>query len=352
MTTRHLFTAALAILSAFATAFAADPVVSNLTAAQRPGTKLVDITYDVTADTPTVGITLRISSDGGTTFSVPAITLTGAVGSNVTVGTGKVITWNAGTDWLGNYSSAMRFEVTPNAGTIVAPEGFADVAAGALSADSWAGAQAVDRFFMAKTEVTWSEFQTVRTWAAANGYDIGNVGAGTGPNRPVTDVSWYQTLKWCNARSEKEGLRPVYQVGTDIYRTGDSVPTIDTTANGHRLPSEKEWEFAARGGVKTNGYEYSGSNDINAVAWYTSNSGGGAKDVATKQPNELGLSDMSGNVWEWCFDDWDGSGTRRVYRGGGWSHNADYCRVAIRYSNDPSNSLNLIGLRVARSSVP
>jgi hypothetical protein len=113
MTTRHLFTAAMAILGTINTAFAADPVVSNLTAAQRPGTKLVDITYDVTADTPTVGITLRISSDGGTTFSVPAITLTGAVGSNVTVGTGKVITWNAGTDWLGNYSSAMRFEVTP-----------------------------------------------------------------------------------------------------------------------------------------------------------------------------------------------------------------------------------------------
>jgi len=346
MTTRHLLTAALAILGTFATAIAADPVVSNLTAAQRPGTKLVDITYDVTADTPTVGITLRISSDGGTTFSVPAITLTGAVGSNVTVGTGKVITWNAGTDWLGNYSSAMRFEVTPNAGTIVAPEGFADVAAGALPADSWAGAQAVDRFFMAKTEVTWSEFQTVRTWAAANGYDIGNVGAGTGPNRPVTDVSWYQTLKWCNARSEKEGLRPVYQVGTDIYRTGDSVPTIDTTANGHRLPSEKEWEFAARGGVKTNGYEYSGSNDINTVAWYGSNSGGSSKDVATKLANELGLSDMSGSIWEWCFD---ASGSLRVIRGGGWTNDASYSRVASRLNVGPSGLAGDLGIRVVRS---
>jgi uncharacterized repeat protein (TIGR02543 family) len=326
--------------------FAADPVVSNLTAAQRPGTKLVDITYDVTADTPTVGITLRISSDGGTTFSVPAITLTGAVGPNVTVGTDKVITWNAGTDWLGNYSSAMRFEVTPDAATIVTPEGFADVSAGALPADSWAGAQAVDRFFMAKTEVTWAEFEAVRTWAAANGYDIGSVGAGTGPNRPVTDVSWYQTLKWCNARSEKEGLRPVYQVGTDIYRTGDSVPTIDTAANGHRLPSEKEWEFAARGGVKTNGYEYSGSNDINAVAWYTSNSGGGTKDVATKQPNELELSDMSGNVWEWCFD---ALGTFRVLRSGSWNYDAFNCRVLLRIGTEQPYSNDHIGFRLAKN---
>ena len=334
------------------TLLAADPVVSNVQGLQRPGTKLVDITYDVTADTPTVGVTLRISSDGGTTFSVPATTLTGAVGANVPVGTGKVITWNAGTDWLGNYSTAMRFEIKVDDGVVPAPEGFADVAAGALPASSWAGAQAVDGFFMAKTEVTWGEFQTVRTWAAANGYDIGSVGAGTGPNRPVTDVSWYHALKWCNARSEKEGLRPVYKIDTAIYRTGNSVPTVDATANGYRLPSEKEWEFAARGGVRTNGYEYSGSSDVNAVAWYANNSGSSTQDVATKLANELGLSDMSGNVWEWCFDDWDGSGSFRVFRGGGGYGNASDCRVADRYGISPTGTGYGLGFRVARSSVP
>jgi len=294
----------------------ADPVVSNIQPLQRPGTKLVDITYDVTADTPAVAVYLRISSDGGASFNVPATTLSGAVGSDVPTGTGKVITWNAGTDWLGNYSTAMRFEVTAEGGVMAAPEGFADVAAGALPESSWGGAQAVDRFFMGKTEVTWSEWQTVRTWAAVNDYDIGSVGAGTGPNRPVTDVSWHQVLKWCNARSEKEGLTPVYRVGDSIYRTGDSVPTVVSAANGYRLPIEKEWEFAARGGMKTNGFEYGGSNDINAVAWYFSNSGSSARDVATKQANELGLFDMSGNVWEWCFDTYSGAGTDRVCRGG------------------------------------
>ena len=348
MTLRLIFTVALTILGTFATAFAADPVVSNLTAAQRPGTKLVDITYDVTADTPTVKVTLEISSDGGATYDVPVMAVSGAVGGGVSVGKGKTITWNAGVDWDGKVSPQTRFRVIADDSI----EGFAFVAAGSLPTSSWAGAQAVDVFFMAKTEVTWSEFQTVRTWAAANGYDIGSVGAGTGPNRPATDVSWYQCLKWCNARSEKEGLRPVYKIDTAIYRTGNSVPTVDATANGYRLPSEKEWEFAARGGAKTHGYEYSGSNDINAVAWYTSNSGGGAKDVATKQPNELGLSDMSGNVWEWCFDGLAGSGSYRVRRGGSWNYEALYCRVADRYDPIPAYTYNVIGFRVARSSVP
>jgi hypothetical protein len=92
--------------------FAAEPVVSKVNGVQRAGTKLVDISYDVTADTPTVAVSLRISADSGATYSVPVTTLSGAVGAEVAVGAGKVITWNAGADWLGNYSSTMRYEVT------------------------------------------------------------------------------------------------------------------------------------------------------------------------------------------------------------------------------------------------
>jgi hypothetical protein len=352
MTIRHLFTAALAILGTFATAFAADPVVSNLTAAQRPGTKLVDIRYDVTADTPTVKVTLEISSDGGATWTVPVTSATGAVGNGVAVGTGKTITWNAGVDWDGKFSPQTRFRALAD-DLVPSPVDFALVEAGNLPTSSWAGAQSVGAFYIARIEVTWSEFQTVRTWAAAKGYDIGSAGAGTGPSRPVTNVNWYQTLKWCNARSEKEGLRPAYKVGTAIYRTGNSEPAIDAAANGYRLPSEKEWEFAARGGVKTNGYEYSGSNDINAVAWYNSNSGGGIKDVATKQANELGLSDMSGNVWEWCFDSYGGQG--KMHRGGGWGDVANNCRIAVRSDGIirfPNASGSILGFRVVRSYLP
>jgi sulfatase modifying factor 1 len=225
------------------------------------------------------------------------------------------------------------------------------VAGGALPADSWAGAQSVDAFYIGKYEVQWSEWQSVRTWALAHGYTMSE-GAGRGVAYPVTDVNWYDVLKWCNARSEQEGLVPVYTVGGAPYRTGDdAVPEVQVSATGYRLPSEKEWEFAARGGVATHGYEYSGSNDIDAVAWNEGNSGGATHPVGTKLGNELSLFDLSGNVWEWCFDAY--SGTYRVFRGGGWYFDALSCRVADRNSYGyPGNQHLLLGFRVFRSSAP
>ncbi len=128
-----------------------------------------------------------------------------------------------------------------------------------------------------------------------------------------------------------------------------------------RLPTEAEWEFAARGGNKSNGFKYAGSNTIDDVAWYEDNSGTSSHAVATKAPNELGLYDMNGNVWEWCLD-WYGdyssdaqtdptgpaSGEVRVVRGGGWPDSAYYCRVTIRGGLDPSDAFSCFGLRLAR----
>ena len=132
------------------------------------------------------------------------------------------------------------------------------------------------------------------------------------------------------------------------------------TGKTFRLPTEAEWEYAARGGNKSKGYKYSGSNNLNDVAWYDGNSNSKTHPVKTKQANELGLYDMSGNVWEWCSD-WYGvyssssqtnpqgpnSGSYRVLRGGGWFNDARYCRVSNRSDSYPSGSSDGSGFRLA-----
>ena len=154
-------------------------------------------------------------------------------------------------------------------------------------------------------------------------------------NHPVTHVSWNDAKAFCEWLSRK---------------TGETF----------RLPTEAEWEYAARGGNRSNGYKYSGSNSIDNVAWYTETTNdSGTKPVGTKSPNELGIYDMSGNVEEWC-QDWYGSyssgsqtnptgpssGPHRVYRGGSWLNRAKYCRVSSRLNFYPSYRNPKLGFRL------
>ena len=369
----------------------AEPVITNITATQRSGTKFVDISYDLASLTPTVKVALEISKDGGLTYNVPVTSTTGAIGNGVTIGTGKTIAWNAGADWDGNFSNQMRFRLV--ADDLQVP-GFSLIPAGAFTMGRTSGDTdtnappvnvTVSQFYMGKYEVTKAEWDEVRAWAVNNGYTDLATGAGKASNHPVQTVSWWDVIKWCNARSQKEGLTPCYTVSGSVMKTGTTAPTVNWTANGYRLPTEAEWEKAARGGVSGKRFP-SGTDTISHTNANFNNGGGEAyqsgttgyhptyatgstpytSPVGSFAVNGYGLHDMAGNVWEWCWD-WYGastyvnnaadprgaaSGSNRVVRGGGWDYSyAYYCRVAFRNPDgNPSNTFNSSGFRLARSN--
>ena len=190
------------------------------------------------------------------------------------------------------------------------------------------------------------------------------------PDRPVGSISWVQAIAYCNLRSMVEGFTPCYSYSTYGTNPVDwpiewiadhSQLRCDFDATGYRLPTEMEWMYAARGGSQSHGYTYSGSNNIDEVAWYSGNC---TEPINTglKEPNELGLHDMSGNMWEFCWDIYyneypptdttdpsgPATGYYRVIRGGSFSTDASNCTVTRRFYAPPNLMSNSHGIRVVR----
>ena len=183
-----------------------------------------------------------------------------------------------------------------------------------------------------------------------------------GAQRPVERVSWYDMVRFCNALSKLDNFRPAYSIGS-----GDEPDvSLDLSANGYRMPTEAEWEYAAKAGTEL---VYAGSAQLEQVGWFYENSDYETHPVAQKKPNAWGLYDMSGNVWEWCSDQWDeepyqsrpevsvdpcvyaSSPAWRVFRGGGGDGGADYCRVAFRNGFDADDRGSDLGGRLLRWNI-
>ncbi len=162
-----------------------------------------------------------------------------------------------------------------------------------------------------------------------------------GDKKPVETVSWKEAVIYCNLLSEKAGLQSCY-----IFSKSEEI-TFDSKADGYRLPTEAEWEYACKAGSTEIRY-----GDIDRIAWYKDNSKGMTHNVGMKEPNSWGLYDMLGNVWEWCSDIYDEKvyGSYRIFRGGGWSDEARGCLATNRRRSHPiSFKIDDLGFRIARN---
>jgi formylglycine-generating enzyme required for sulfatase activity len=326
----------------------------------------------------------------------PATTLSGDAGGNILPGSNKRIVWDAGADWNGQFSSSVRVQVTVtdvSSGMAAIPDGTFQMGDGfseGNTSERPVHSVSVSAFCIDRLEVTKAMWDEVRAWGAGHGYTDLPAGSGKAANHPVWAVNWYAAVKWCNARSEKEGFTPCYTYNSATYKLGEyNNIACNWTANGYRLPTEAEWEKAARGGVEGQRFPWGAvvnhdyanyrANHTTYPAYdtspytvdtfyppYATGDHPFTSPIGTFGANGYGLYDVSGNVFEWCWDRYGStyynglpssnprgpdSGTDRVVRGGSWYAIAFGLRNSFRNFFAPSFTgvQPAVGFRAARS---
>jgi formylglycine-generating enzyme required for sulfatase activity len=323
--------------------------VSNIKINQDQELGYYTITFDLSGKADEVYAIQAMPMKNGRDFANPRSLVGKGIATPCSPGKNMAIFWNPAIE--GVDKDGWQFRINAKVSTI----NMVKVEGGSFMMGSNAGGSnvkpvhqvTVSSFHIGKYEVTQKEWQKVMGNNPSNW---------KGDYLPVEQVSWYDAVDYCNKRSLKEGLKTCYS------GSGSNI-NCDWTANGYRLPTEAEWEYAARGGKQSKGYTYSGLNDIGAVAWYDVNSGSKTHTVGGKLPNELGIYDLSGNVWEWNWDiygDYPGgaqnnphgviSGSYRVRRGGSWYDDANYCTVSYRNYNVATSSSSNVGFRLVRAT--
>ena len=339
---------------------AAEPAILALQAEPITGTRWVDISYKIQdPDSDAVSVYLKVSADGGQTWEVPTVSATGAVGRGIKPGVMQHIRWDSAVDLPNRYSKTLRFKLgttdwEPPGGMNLIQEGSFEMAGPTHTVH-------LSEYAMDVHEITKEVWDSVRKWSLDYGYLDLPMGESFGAEHPLHTVNWFDCLKWCNARSEMQGLKPAYYVDaafTIVYRSGRIAPHVDWQT-GYRLPTEAEWEKAARGGATGHRFPWSDSEKITPDrANYDESEKSGSVKVGSYQPNGFGLYDMAGNHFEWCWDrygdytaepqaDPHGAsvGVHRVFRGGSWYDNAKNCEIANRRAFTPDTVYNRVGFR-------
>ena len=325
------------LLSVFTAVCSFGQTVSNVDAYQEG--KNIIITYD-TDKAGSVG-DVYCSTDGGRTWGEPLRQVTGDVNKQVQAGSHRIV-WDVLSEREKLAGANISFKVEANSCRFMV-NGVSFEMVRVEGGTFRMGATSEQK------DEAWDREKPVHS-VTLSGYYIGKT--------EVTQVLW-EAVMGINPSRFKGDYLPVENVSWDDCQ--EFIRKLNSmTGQNFRLPTEAEWEFACRGGNNSRGYKYSGSNNLGSVAWYDGNSGNKTHPVGTKAPNELGIYDMSGNVWEWCAD-WYGDyssgaqtnptgpygGSGRVGRGGSWDFNVRICRSSLRIHSDPTDRNINLGLRLA-----